>query len=348
MNSIAVISPALIAQHNAGYTVEHYTPDHKAEWDAFVRSAKNATFLFERDYLEYHADRFVDYSLMVYHGKKLMALLPGNLNTDGHLVSHGGLTYGGLILSKSVSLLKMMASFHASLRYLFEQGIARLYYSQIPSFYCNISNDDMVFVLFLLNAKIIQRDISVVVNQTNRIPFRKGRKSEISKARRFGVRLVEEFNFSPFWEKVLIPRLARRYGVLPVHTMEEMAYLASKFPENIKQFSAYFGGQIVAGATIYETPGVAHTQYIGVSALGMRTGALDYLINWLIDERYRHKPYFDFGSCKKSDRRTLNYGLLNWKEGFGGRCYSHDIYEIATENYLKLEHPELENKSSLI
>lgn len=339
MNSNAIISPALVAQHTAGFTVERYTPDRKAEWNAFVQTAKNATFLFERDYMEYHADRFVDYSLMVFHGKKLMALLPANLNADGSVTSHGGLTYGGLILSPSVSLLKMIGCFHASLRHLCEQGIAKLYFKQIPSFYCTVSNDDMAFVLCLLNAKISQRDVSVVVNQTNRIPFRKGRKSEISKGRRFNVHLVEEFSFTAFWDKVLVPRLARRYGVAPVHTIEEMTHLASKFPENIKQFSAYFGGQIVAGTTIYEMPGVAHTQYIGVSALGKRTGALDYLIGWLIDERYRHKQYFDFGTCKKNDRRTLNYGLLNWKEGFGGRCYSHDIYEIATENYLTLENP---------
>jgi hypothetical protein len=341
MDTSKIISPAVVAQHTAGFAVERYAPDRKAEWDAFVQSAKNATFLFERDYMEYHSQRFVDYSLMVFHGNKLMALLPANLNADGDVVSHGGLTYGGLILPRSVSLLKVMACFHASLHYLHEQGIATLYYSQIPSFYCTLSNDDAAFVLCLLNAKLRQRDTMVVINQANRIPFRKGRKSEISKARRFGVRLTEEFNFSLFWEKVLVPRLARRYGVSPVHTLEEMTYLATKFPENIKQFSAYFGGQIVAGATVYEMPGVAHTQYIGLSALGKRTGALDYLMNWLIDERYRHKQYFDFGSCKKGDRRALNYGLLNWKEGFGGRCYSHDYYEIATENYLKLERPEV-------
>jgi hypothetical protein len=338
MNSNAVISPALLAQHTAGFTVERYAPDRKAEWDAFVQTAKNATFLFERDYMEYHADRFVDYSLMVFQGKKLMALLPGNLNADGAVVSHGGLTYGGLILPPSVSLLKMMACFQASLRHLCQHGVAKLYYKQIPSFYCSISNDDITVLMSLLKAKLCQRDASIVINQTNRIPLRKGRKSEVKKAQRFGVRLVEEFNFTPFWEKVLVPRLARRYGVAPVHTLAEMTYLVSKFPENIKQFSAYFGGQIVAGTTIYEMSNVVHTQYIGVSALGKRTGALDYLMSWLIDERYRHKQFFDFGTCKKGDRRSLNYGLLNWKEGFGGRCYAHDFYEIATENYLKLEH----------
>src|SRR5580693_941144 len=118
MVTSTIISPAVVAQHIAGFTVERYAPDRKAEWNAFVQSAKNATFLFDRDYMEYHSHRFVDYSLMVFHGKKLMGLLPGNLNADGDVISHGGLTYGGLILPGSVSLLKVMACFHASLHYL--------------------------------------------------------------------------------------------------------------------------------------------------------------------------------------------------------------------------------------
>jgi hypothetical protein len=304
-----------------------------------VKTAKNATFLFERDFMEYHSDRFADHSLMVFQGGKLMALLPGNVDAAGNVVSHGGLTYGGLILSPSVSLMKAMDCLHAILRRFCEQGIDKLYYKQIPRFYCTISNDDMMLLLSLLQAKLLQRDASIVIKQANRIPFRKGRKSEITKARRLGVSLTEEFDFSVFWETVLIPSLALRYGASPVHTLEEITFLASKFPGNIRQFSAYFDGQIVAGTTIFETPGVAHTQYIGVSELGRRIGALDCLMSWLIDERYRHKPYFDFGTCKKSDRCTLNYGLLNWKEGFGGRSYSHDIYEIVTENYPMLEHP---------
>ena len=46
--------------------------------------------------MEYHADRFTDYSLLVYDGNKLLALLPANRSGDV-LYSHAGLTYGGVI-----------------------------------------------------------------------------------------------------------------------------------------------------------------------------------------------------------------------------------------------------------
>jgi hypothetical protein len=336
MDANTVIFSELLTQHAAGFAVERYTSDQKAEWDEFVCDAKNGTFLLQRNYMDYHCDRFVDYSLMVYRGNKLMALLPGNLNDEGCVVSHGGLTYGGLVLSKSASFLKMMGSFKAVLCYLWEHGIPTLYYKPVPSFYCTISNEDMALVLFQLEARICQRDAIVAINQADRLAFRKGRKSEISKAKRSGVTLAGGMDFAPFWEEILIPRLSEQYGVSPVHSVEEIAGLAARFPGNIKQFSAYFEGRIVAGATIYETPRVAHAQYIAVSELGQKTGALDYLFDWLINDCYGHKAYFDFGSCKKSDRTTFNYGLLNWKESFGGRCYSHDFYAIATENHRML------------
>ena len=79
--------------------IVRYTADKKAEWDSFVRESKNGTFLFMRDYMEYHADRFDDYSLMYYKGDKLLSLLPANRKGET-LWSHQGLTYGGLVLNK--------------------------------------------------------------------------------------------------------------------------------------------------------------------------------------------------------------------------------------------------------
>lgn len=43
-----------------------YTPALKAEWDAAVEASRNGTFLFRRDYLEYHADRFPDCSYLFF------------------------------------------------------------------------------------------------------------------------------------------------------------------------------------------------------------------------------------------------------------------------------------------
>jgi hypothetical protein len=166
---------------------------------------------------------------------------------------------------------------------------------------------------------------------------RKGRKSDISRARRLGVHLAQETTFQAFWEHVLVPQLARRYGVQPVHTLDEITLLASRFPDNIKQFSAYCGDEIVAGATIYETPNVAHAQYAAVSDYGRRLGAQAFLFGWLMDEYYKDKRFFDFGISNEYNGRALNHGLLDWKEGFGGRSYVQDSYEVCPENYVQLE-----------
>jgi hypothetical protein len=318
-------------------SVERYNANRRKEWDAFLNTAKNGTFLFNRGYMDYHSDRFADYSLIVSRGPEILALLPANRSADGPLVSHEGLTYGGLIVSRSATLLDVLQGFHACLRHLHEKGISQLLYKRIPSFYNTIADDEVGYALFLLDAHLYRCDCALVVNRADRLRFRKGRKSEISKARRFGVRVVQEPSFKPFWEKVLVPRLESRYGVKPVHSVEEITLLASRFPEHIRQFSAYRDDEIVAGTTIYETPGVAHAQYIAVTDEGQKIGALDFLFGWLIEEHYQNKAHFDLGICNEKGGRILNQGLLDWKEGLGGRSYTHDFYEINTANYTKLE-----------
>ncbi|SPE49958.1 conserved hypothetical protein [Verrucomicrobia bacterium] len=336
-----------MSDHPRTLSVERYGPALKARWDAFLTTAKNATFLFCRDYMDYHRDRFADHSLIIFEGDEVAGLLPANLAADGSLVSHEGLTYGGLVVSHAATLIDVLACFHAALRWLYEHHLSQLLYKRIPTFYNTLPDDEAAYALFLLEAQLRRRDCALVVNLQHRLPLRKGRKSEISKSRRFGVRVEQEKDFSPFWERVLVPRLADRYGVKPVHSLEEIKLLAARFPQNIKQFSAYCGDDIVAGATIYETPEVAHAQYSALTEEGRKMGALDYLFSQLIDDYYKHKRFFDFGIANENQGRTLNQGLLDWKEGFGGRCYAHDFYLISTASYVKLEPVLLHRLSEL-
>lgn len=332
-------NPPRVAQKHIDvgvFSVERYTASRKSEWDTFVSAAKNATFLFSRDYMDYHRDRFADHSLMIFNDQALVAVLPANLNANGTLISHEGLTYGGLVVSRAATLGDVLACFHVVLHYLSQRQISKLLYKRIPGFYNTLPDDEVAYALFLLDARLYRRDCSTAVSQADRLPFRRDRRSLIKKAASLGVHIVRETSFQPFWERVLIPQLAARYGVKPVHSLEEITLLASRFPEQIKQFSAYCGDEIVAGTTIYETPTVAHAQYGAVTEKGRRTGAQAYLFSSLI-EQYKDKRFFDFGISNEKEGRALNHGLLDWKEGFGARCHAHDFYEIATGNYLKLE-----------
>jgi len=317
------------------FTVERYGAEYQPAWDNFVSTGKNATFLFLRDYMDYHRDRFTDHSLLVFHEQVLVAVLPANLRADGVLVSHEGLTFGGLVVSPAATLLEVLHYFHALLRNLSQRKIATLLYKQIPGFYNPLPDAETAYALFLLDARLYRRDCSATITQTARLPLRKGHHCMIKKAINLGIEIIQETTFRPFWDRVLTPGLAARYGVKPVHTLEEITWLASRFPEHIKQFSAYLDGEILAGTTVFETPTVAHTQYAGVTAKGRQSGAQAYLFHTLIDQ-YKHKRVFDFGISNEQQGRFLNHGLQEWKEGFGARATAHDFYEIATENYRQL------------
>ena len=77
-------------------------------WNSFIKSSKNGTFMLDRNYMDYHSDRFVDNSLMFYdEDGSLTAVMPASLH-ENELRSHGGLTYGGIISGRKMTVQKML------------------------------------------------------------------------------------------------------------------------------------------------------------------------------------------------------------------------------------------------
>ena len=89
------------------FDIIRYSADKADEWNAFVAASKNGTFLFDRRYMDYHSDRFLDHSLMFYEKGRLYAVMPANDDKHGTLFSHQGLTYGGLIMDKGCRAAKV-------------------------------------------------------------------------------------------------------------------------------------------------------------------------------------------------------------------------------------------------
>ncbi len=102
------------------FQVKKYHPQYKNLWDDFVSKAKNATFLFHRDFMEYHSDRFEDCSLLLFEDKKVVALLPAN-KVGNELFSHQGLTFGGF-LTKNIRTDKYISFVRYMLEYLKKNG----------------------------------------------------------------------------------------------------------------------------------------------------------------------------------------------------------------------------------
>jgi hypothetical protein len=308
----------------------------KALWDEFVSRAKNATFLFYRDYMDYHKDRFTDASLMVLQGRDVVCLLPANRFDSETVCSHAGLTYGGFVLRRSETLRGALNAMRACLAFMRSEGIEVLQLKRQPRFYSLLPDDEVDYAMFMLEAKLVRRDCALVIDQTARLPIRKGKKHSAGRARRTGCLVHESNDFDTYWKELLEPRLAAKYGVKPVHTSEEIRRLAAAFPRNIRLFIASTSGRLQAGVVVLETPTVVHVQYSALAMEEVCSGALDYLTEWLIGTVYAGKAFFDFGICNEDHGRWLNHGLLRSKEGFGARALVHDFYEINTSAHSRL------------
>jgi GNAT acetyltransferase-like protein len=309
-----------------GWSVERYEPALQQTWDDIVRGARARHFLFERAYMAYHRDRFDDASMLLCEDGRPIAALPASRHGD-ELVSHAGLTFGALLSDQRLTTTRAVDAMGAILARLRAQGVRRWIYKPLPHIYHVVPAEEDLFALFVHGARLIRRDVSVAVGGCARV----GYSTERSRATRRGARSPLELGRSDAIEEFMaIQRklLLQRYGVEPVHTAAEMRLLADRFPDGIKLFAAHDDERaMVAGVVVYETPVVAHVQYIASTERGRDLRAQDALFDHLVQVVYADKRWFDFGTSNERDG-SLNRGLVRNKEGFGARAVAYDRYEI--------------------
>lgn len=302
-----------------------YTPESKTEWDNFVRKSKNGTFLFFRDFIEYHGSRFNDYSLLFYEKGKLIALMPGHIE-DKVFYSHKGLTYGGLIMGAETKTKDVLSVFEYLTVTFRHQGIKKIVYKVVPHIYHLQPSEEDLYALFRYNAILTERNISSTIYSTERLKYSELRKRGIKKAEKNNLKIEKSSDFREFWN-ILAENLQSRYDKRPVHSLAEITYLKNKFPENIHLYVVKDEDNIIAGSVVFETKTAVHIQYIAASDKGKESGAIDLLVDHIINS-YPDKRYFDYGVSTEDNGQYLNESLIAQKEGFGARATVYDIYTI--------------------
>lgn len=310
--------------------VKRYNTDDIHVWNDFLFRSKNGLFMFNRNYVEYHKDRFLDHSLLFYDEDELIAIFPAN-ESRGILESHGGLTCGGLIIDSNAKQHTVIDCIHALINYAGETGFSRIVYKTVPHLYHNQPAEEDIYALFLCKARIKYISASTVLNLQSPIKMAKGRKAQISRAKREGVtvrELTQREDYLKFFQ-LENQVLELRHNTKAVHTGEEMYLLHVKFPDHIHLFGGYYGGKLISGCLIFEYDKVIHTQYMAANDTARRLGALDLVVNNIIDKFRCSKQWLDFGTSTENNGLYLNEGLISQKEGFGGRTNVYLIWEIS-------------------
>ena len=305
-----------------------YDASMAARWNDFARVSRNATFLHQRGYMDYHSDRFIDCSLIAVHDSKWCALLPACVDGDT-LYSHRGLTYGGWLLPlRHYDATVMVEVMDAAVEWMRTHGLKHLVYKAVPHIYHRYPCEEDLYALFRHHATLAEVNISTTIDLTCPLPLDRGNKSGANAARKAGITVGPSDDWQGYWQ-LLSSLLDERYGARPVHTLDEMLLLRERFPENIVLHTATLDGELLAGVVMYLSQPVAHSQYIGASPQGKDSKALTLLFSHLIDEyRQQGYRYFDFGISNEDHGRYLNEGLVRQKSRLGGRGIAYNTYQL--------------------
>ncbi len=313
------------------FEIRRYADDDRETWNDFVMRSKQGTFLFDRRYMDYHRDRFSDYSLLFYKKGKLYALLPANIDGDT-LWSHQGLTYGGLITDTHATTAEVCTLFEELNTFLRSQGIHHVVYKPMPWIYQRLPAEEDLYAIFnRCHAQLMVRNVSSTIEQDRALKWRRIRKYGADKAEKEGIRVVQDDSaYADFWQ-VLEDNLLSTYQAHPVHRLEEIMKLHRAFPDNIKLYVAYFNDKVLGGTLLYITSQVVHAQYISATPEGKHLHAIDAIFRQILTKDYQSCRYFDFGISNEDRGRYLNEGLIYQKEGFGGRGVCYDWYDWDVE-----------------
>lgn len=306
--------------------VTRYQQSDKTAWDIFAKESKNGLFFFQRDYMDYHADRFPDHSLIFRKKNHITAIFPAN-ERGKEIHSHGGLTYGSLLISDRTKSVDVLEIFTAMMKYYSSCSFEKIIYKAIPYIFAKVPFQEDLYALFINNAKIFRRDISSVISIKDKLPFAKSPAKKFKDCSALDLIIKETRNFKEYWK--LLTSVLESHNAKPTHSLEEIKLLSERFPDHIKLFEIHENRELICGCVIFDFGNVVHTQYLANSQRGKTIGALDYLIIKLIEDHFRDREYFSFGISTENQGLYLNEGLINQKEMFGGRAVCHDFYEIA-------------------
>jgi hypothetical protein len=310
-------------------------------WDDLVAHSCNGTFLHTRRFTSYHENRFSDHSLVLENQRgRMVGVFPAaqDPGDPDMIVSHPGLTYGGLVHDGSIRGTSMVGALEGIADHYRAIGYHRLRYKAVPAIYHAVPAEDDLYALLRLGARRYRSHLSVAIDLSNRGRVNQRRVRSLRKAKTAGVSTEESWaRIEDFWQ-LLELNLASRHGVRPVHSIEEIAQLHDRFRDEIILVIAKIGDELVGGTVLFSAGPVLHMQYSATNEHGRATFATDPLMEYAIDlARERSCRFFDFGVCSVDGGRGLDEGLYQFKVSFGGGGVVYDHYELDLQQIAYLE-----------
>ncbi len=321
--------------------ITKYTDENMLLWDQFIENdSVNGTFLQQRNFLNYHkVGRFEDCSFIIYDKEMIIAVCPACvLWESGRKVfySHGGSTYGGIILHKRLLRIKnLKCVFEKIEEFLIEQKFEKCVLKLTMDLLCRCPQDIVKFYLTYSGYKEI-KELNLYIDYSS---YKKDILDNFSKMKRRNVSkcLKSEIKLREIQDKAEISCLHKiitdnllKYQTCPVHTAEELSELRNRLGSHIEFYGAYFEGKLIAGTMvfIFHKTKCAHTQYLAADPEYSDMNAMTFIYYKMVELfMKRGFSFLSWGTVTEHGGKLINWGLANHKEEFGSTYLINSIFE---------------------
>jgi len=298
-------------------------------WDDFIPKTANGTFLHLRKYMDYHSDRFDDYSLMFYNGARLIGVLPAH-KIQRDIYSHNGLTYGDFLFSDKIKLEVKIQILKTAFLYLIKNNFKFLHIKSIPYVFQNFMGQDNAFLYYKFDAKLTKILPFFVLDKAT-YKLSQIRKKSINRTKNWNLKIEQNKDFLPDFWHIVEDNLSNRYKAKPVHSLGEMRLLMNRFSENIKLYTIFLDNELISGALVYLFKNTLHFQYVHSIENNKKRMATDVMINEIIKQNIDNYNFISIGSSEVGDGQ-INKGLGYWKESFGSKLINQYFYSFDLQN----------------
>ena len=229
-----------------------YTEEHEAIWDSFCEQALNATFLHTYRFLSYHGDRFKNLSVLIMESGKVVGIFPAaeSLIDPSLIISHPGITYGGIVHQGRLTGLRMLDALKALSEYYGLAGYERLEYKAIPFIYPRSPSQDDLYALFQLGAKRTRCDLSSTIDLVNRQKISERRRRGKRKAEKVVTLSSDSELLGDLWN-VITQNLASKHDAKPVHSISDIGLIIERFPKEVTIRCALMDNIVEAGIILF-------------------------------------------------------------------------------------------------
>ncbi len=304
--------------------------ERKRADDFILADSTNGEFINTFSYLQYHPKgRFNDDSIVIFdmHSGTVAGCMAAAAAQGNTVISHSGTTFAGPIVDERYAVKKKEEILDLMLSY-YESRYSKIELKLRPDFYSY--QPDQTISYFLLRrgytygmtalANIV--NISAVHSEQDLLKlFSAGRRNHVKKT-------LKENKFYLHEEKQVLAdewshmneNLKAKYDAVSTHTLEEIKDLKSRFPDKIYPFYVHtHDGQYGAFALVYCYKQIFHTQYLDMNYdLAGRYPHLFLIYQLVLKAKELGYQYISFGASTENSGKYLNYGLYNYKAGYGG------------------------------